>query len=201
MFMLNLMHEDELHRKDRNELEPVVRQFLFLLRQKSQRLYTHSLQVAHYATGIAARMGLPRAEIEMIQAAALLHDIGLLTMPAATLHKMPFLSSREQSQYKKHPDFGANMIEMIPACQQIIPYIRHHHEKWDGTGFPKRLRGVNIPIGARVIAVADYYEKITNPASENCAKTKKEAVNELLGASGLLFDPSIVRFFIETLGR
>ena len=149
--------------------------------------------------GQHCQMGLPAAEIETIQSAALLHDIGLLTLPTVALHKMPFLTRREQALYKKHPDLGSNMLETIPACQHIIPYIRHHHERWDGTGFPKHLRGVNIPLGARIIAVADYYEQITNPSAENWAKTKQEALNELFSASGLLFDPSIVRVFIDIL--
>ena len=199
MFTLNLMHTAAVYQKDRRELGRVMEPMLFLLRQKSHRLYSHSIQVAHYSASIAAQMGLPATEIETIQSAALLHDIGLLTLPTVALHKMPFLTRREQALYKKHPDLGSNMLEMIPACQHIIPYIRHHHERWDGTGFPKHLRGVNIPLGARIIAVADYYEQITNPSAENWAKTKQEALNELFSASGLLFDPSIVRVFIDIL--
>lgn len=199
MFMLNLLHSDAVYKKDKRRLERVIEPFLFLLQQKSQRLYSHSIQVAHIATDIATKMGLPQAEIETVQAAALLHDIGLLTLSSVTIHKMPFLTSREQSLYKKHPDLGANMLELIPACQNLIPYIRHHHERWDGTGFPKHLRGVNIPLGARIIAAADYYEKITNPSSEDWAKTKKEALNEMFSASGLLFDPSVVKALVEVM--
>ena len=81
-----------------------------------------------------------------------------------------------------------------------VPYIRYHHEHWDGSGFPKHLRGANIPLGARIIAVADYYDMIINPSAEFWAKTKKQAVRELFSASGLLFDPEVVKAFIETLG-
>ncbi len=200
MFTLNLMHAEGVYNEDKKEIEKILEVFLFLMQEKSQRLYAHSLQVANYATAIAAKMGLPRTEIEMIQAAALLHDIGLLTMPSVALRKMPFLTRREQSLYKKHPDLGSNMLEMMPACQNLLPYIRHHHERWDGTGFPKHLRGVNIPLGARIIAVANHYENITNPSAETWVKTKKEALNELFSASGLLFDPSIVKAFIDVLG-
>mgnify|MGYP000683033243 CR=1 FL=1 len=91
------------------------------------------------------------------------------------------------------------MLENIPCCQDIVPYIRYHHEHWDGSGFPKHLRGANIPLGARIIAVADYYDMIINPSTEFWAKTKKQAVRELFSSSGLLFDPEVVKAFIENL--
>lgn len=93
------------------------------------------------------------------------------------------------------------MLENIPCCHDIIPYIVHHHERWDGSGYPKHLRGANIPFGARIIAVADYYDAIINPSADFWAKTKQQAVRELFSASGLLFDPEIVKAFIDTLGK
>ena len=92
------------------------------------------------------------------------------------------------------------MIENYPCCQQILPYIRYHHERWDGTGYPKHLRGANIPLGARIIAVADYYDTIINPSTESWAKSKKDAKQELFSASGILFDPDVVKAFIDVLG-
>lgn len=200
MFTLNLLHAEGVYNEDKKEIDGIVKIFSFLLQQKSQALYAHSLQVANYATAIATQMGLPQAEIETIHAAALLHDIGMMMMPSVALRKMPFLTTREQQLYKKHPDLGSNMLESMPACQNLLPYIRHHHERWDGTGFPKHLRGVNIPLGARIIAVANHYDNITGTSNNNLVKTKKEALKELFSASGLLFDPSVVRAFVEVLG-
>ena len=81
-----------------------------------------------------------------------------------------------------------------------MPYIRYHHEKWDGSGYPKHLRGANIPLGARIIAVAYYYDTTVNHSTEFCAKTKAKAKEELFSASGSLFDPDVVKAFIDVLG-
>lgn len=200
MFMLSLMQPSGLYELEQDSLEAVTAQLLQLIQVKSFRLYTHSIQVANYAVSIATKLGLPYNEIDQIRHAALLHDIGLLTIPSSVLQKAPYLTQRELQQYKKHPEAGANMIENYPCCQNILPYIRDHHERWDGTGYPRRRKGVNIPLGARIIAVADYYDTNINPASESWAKTKKLTKQELFSASGLLFDPEIVKAFIEVLG-
>ena len=200
MFMLSLMQSAEVGSKERESLDAVTAQFLRLLQYKNQRLYLHSLQVANYSVSIAAKLGLPNNEIETIQHAALLHDIGLLSISNTLLAKLPYLNTRERAQYKRHSAAGSNMLENISFCQDIIPYIHYHHERWDGSGYPKHLRASNIPFGARIIAVADYYDIIINPSTEFWAKTKQQAVRELFSASGILFDPEIVKAFIETLG-
>lgn len=92
------------------------------------------------------------------------------------------------------------MMENIAACQPLIPYILHHHERWDGTGYPKRLKGVNIPLGARIIAVADYYDSFINPCTQNWRKTKKEALKELQDLSGTALDSDVVKAFKMALG-
>ncbi len=200
MFMLSLMQPSGLYELEQDSLEAISAQLLQMVQIKNYHLYTHSLQVANYSVSIAAKLGLPYNEIEQIRHAALLHDIGLLTIPNAVLQKAPYLNRQELSKYKQHASSGANMIENYPCCQQLLPYIRYHHERWDGTGYPKHLRGANIPLGARIIAVSDYYDSIINPSTEFWAKTKKDAKQELFSASGILFDPDIVKAFIEVLG-
>lgn len=199
MYMLSLMQSTP-DPQDRQELESVATELLNLLKIKNHRIYLHSVQVANYSASIAAKIGLPNVEIEQIYYAALLHDTGMLAIPNSLLSKMPYLSRREESQYKSHAVLGANMLENVQSCQNILPYIRYHHERWDGGGYPKHLRGVNIPLGARIIAIADYYDLIINPATEHWVKTKKEAKSDLFRASGLMFDPEIVKSFIEVLG-
>ncbi len=198
--MLSLMQPSGLYELEQDSLEAISAQLLQMVQIKNYHLYTHSLQVANYSVSIAAKLGLPYNEIEQIRHAALLHDIGLLTIPNAVLQKAPYLNRQELSKYKQHASSGANMIENYPCCQQLLPYIRYHHERWDGTGYPKHLRGANIPLGARIIAVSDYYDSIINPSTEFWAKTKKDAKQELFSASGILFDPDIVKAFIEVLG-
>lgn len=200
MYMVSLNQAAGITREEMTSLDGITAELLNFIQLKSQRLYMHSLQVANYSVSIAAKLMLPKSEIEQIKYAALLHDVGLLVVSNTLLVKIPYLNRSEMAQYKRHAAAGGNMLESIPCCQDIVPYIRYHHEHWDGSGFPKHLRGANIPLGARIIAVADYYDMIINPSTEFWAKTKKQAVRELFSSSGLLFDPEVVKAFIEILG-
>lgn len=201
MYMVSLKQAAGIGMEEMNSLDTITAELLKFIQLKNQRLYMHSLQVANYSVSIAVKLALPKSEIEQIKHAALLHDIGLLFVSNTLLAKIPYLNRRENAQYKRHAAAGGNMLENIPCCQDIVPYIRYHHERWDGSGFPRHLRGANIPFGARVIAVADYYDRIINPSTELWAKTKQQAVREMFSASGILFDPEIVKAFIETLGQ
>lgn len=200
MYMVSLNQAAGIAREEMTSLDGITAELLNFIQLKSQRLYMHSLQVANYSVSIAAKLMLPKSEIEQIKYAALLHDVGLLVVSNTLLVKIPYLNRSEMAQYKRHAAAGGNMLESSPCCQDIVPYIRYHHEHWDGSGFPKHLRGANIPLGARIIAVADYYDMIINPSTEFWAKTKKQAVRELFSSSGLLFDPEVVKAFIEILG-
>lgn len=200
MYMVSLNQAAGIAREEMTSLDGITAELLNFIQLKSQRLYMHSLQVANYSVSIAAKLMLPKSEIEQIKYTALLHDVGLLVVSNTLLVKIPYLNRSEMAQYKRHAAAGGNMLESIPCCQDIVPYIRYHHEHWDGSGFPKHLRGANIPLGARIIAVADYYDMIINPSTEFWAKTKKQAVRELFSSSGLLFDPEVVKAFIEILG-
>jgi putative nucleotidyltransferase with HDIG domain len=198
--MLTLMQSPELNEEIGAEIQAILDQLLHLLELKNPALYLHSCQVANYAVSIAAKMRLPRTEIEQIRLGAMLHDIGHLTVPNTVLAKMPYLAKREMSVYKSHCNSGGFMLENISCCQEIIPFIRFHHERFDGKGYPKRLKGVNIPLGARIIAVANDYDRYINPCTQNWAKTKPDAIRELNNQSGTRFDPEVVRAFIEALG-
>ena len=159
-----------------NNIREICNSLLTLLQKKDTGLYMHSQQVANYSACIAAKLGLPAAEIASIKSAALLHDIGHLSVPNTILKKSPYLSTREMATYK-----------------------RSHHEKWDGTGYPKRLKGVNIPLGARIIAVANYYDRIVNPCTHYWQKTPMEAIKEMNDKAGTDFDPNVVRAFLESI--
>lgn len=198
--MLTLMQDPAAYPGDAKAMKQLVQTLLHLLEMKNNKLHQHSVQVANYAVSIAAKMKLPKEEVERIRVAALLHDIGHMTVPNAVLAKDQFLSTRELSMYKNHCSAGASMLENIAFCQEIIPYIRYHHERWDGTGYPKRLKGVNIPLGARVIAVANHYDRFINPCTNNWAKHKQQASKELFSLSGMAFDPDVVKAFVESLG-
>lgn len=173
--------------------------YLKILALKNQQVYYHSKQVANYASSIAAKLGLPATEVSRIRTAALLHDIGLMCVPNLVLAKRPFLSSREAGMYKRHCISGASMLENIPGFIYICDIIRSHHEQWDGKGYPKRLKGANIPLGARIIAVANYYDSNINPCTQHYQKTHAEAITELQDKAGREFDPIVVKAFIESV--
>ncbi len=200
LYMLTLMQAPDAYAGDTESMDEIITQLLRLVQLKNAKLYLHSKQVANYSVSTAAKMRLPRVEIERIRCAAVLHDIGHLTVPNAVLAKMPYLTTREMSVFKNHCNAGSYMLENILSCQELIPYIRYHHERWDGMGYPKRLKGVNIPLGARIIAVANHYDRFINPCTEHWAKTKDEAVRELFSLSGMAFDPDVVKAFVESLG-
>lgn len=200
MFMLTLMQDPDVYVGEPKKLGDVVTTLMSLLEMKNHKLFMHSNQVANYAVSVAAKMRLPRDEIERIRVGALLHDIGHLTVPNTIIAKMPYATTRETSVFKNHCNAGSYMLENIPSCQELIPYIRYHHERWDGKGYPKRLKGVNIPLGARIIAVVNHYDRYINPCTKNWVKTKDEAAKELLSMSGMAFDPEVVKAFLESLG-
>ena len=200
MFMLSLMQESRAYEQDTSSLASITAQLLQMIHMKSQTLYTHSVQVANYSVAIAAKLGLPKGEIELIRQAAYLHDLGLICLPSTLLMKFPYLIRQELSKYKQHPVFGASMIENYSVCQPIIPYIKYHHERWDGTGFPKHLRGANIPLGARIIGIADYYVTSIDPSSDTTLQPRSQIKQDLFRHSGTMFDPDIVKAFIEILG-
>ncbi len=173
--------------------------FLEMLDKKNNALYLHSQQVANYSVSTAAKMGLPFNEVACIKTAALLHDIGHLAVPNLILDKYPYLSTREFSTYKNHALAGSSMLENIPEFSHIMKIILHHHENWDGTGYPKRLKGVNIPLGSRIIAVANYYDRTINPCWKNWQKSHTAAVKELHNLAGIHFDPEVVDAFLKAL--
>lgn len=173
--------------------------YLKMIEIKNRDIYMHSHQVANYSVSTAAKLGLPPSEVAQIKIAALMHDIGKLAVPNIILAKVPFLSTRESAIYKRHCLAGASMLENIPEFAYVTDIIFSHHEKWNGTGYPKRLKGQNIPIGARIIAVADYYDRNINPCTQHWQKTHADAITELQNKAGLDFDPTIVKAFIESI--
>ncbi|HML88579.1 MAG TPA: HD domain-containing phosphohydrolase [Methylomusa anaerophila] len=198
--MLTLMEDPDVYPDGGEASNSIIASLLHLIELKNFKLFLHSQQVANYSVSVAAKMRLSPEEIERIRLAALLHDLGHLTVPNAILAKMPYLSTREMSVFKNHCNAGSAMLENISCCQELIPYIRHHHERFDGKGYPKRLKGVNIPLGARIIAVTNYYDRFINPCTHFWVKTRDEAAQELFSLSGMAFDPDVVKAFVDALG-
>lgn len=159
----------------------------------------HVEQTIHYATGIAYSLGLPKDEIEIIREASILHDLGKIGIPERILLKTGKLTKQEREIIKEHPHIGADIIRPIHFLRDIIPVILHHHEWWNGKGYPHRLKKEAIPIGARIVAIADVYQALTSDRPYHKAYSKEEALKIIKSGSGTQFDPKIVNAFLEIL--
>ncbi len=155
----------------------------------------HVERVTAYAMTIAACMEWPPWRVEQLRFGSILHDIGKIHIRETTLFKETPLTGEEWEEIKKHPVNGAEMIKDIPYLSHAIPIVRHHHERWDGSGYPDRLAGEAIPIEARIVAVADAFDAMTSERPYSPSRDLEDAFDEILSCSGKLYDPNIVEAF------
>jgi len=161
----------------------------------------HSERVARYAASIAQEMGLSRQEVEKVRCAGLIHDIGKIGIPDAVLLKEGRLTDEEYQEVKRHPAMGADIIRPVPALRDVVPMVTSHHERYDGRGYHLGHRGNDIPLGARILAVADAFEAMTSNRPYRRAMSREKAVEELLAGSGTQFDPEVIKAFMRVLQR
>jgi diguanylate cyclase (GGDEF)-like protein/putative nucleotidyltransferase with HDIG domain len=178
-----------------------VTSLAFAIDAKDHYTQGHSQKVSAYAVMIAQALGQTPAEMEEIRLAGLLHDIGKVGIPEAILNKSGPLDAAEWETMKTHTDLGARILEPLKPMGRIREMVRHHHEFYDGTGYPLRLEGDQIPYGARVIAIADAYDTITSERTYKKARTPEDAFAELERCAANQFDPEIVRVFVDTMRR
>jgi diguanylate cyclase (GGDEF)-like protein len=153
---------------------------------------SHSQRVAQLAVRIAARIGLPRDELEFTRLAASLHDLGKLALPEDLLRKPAPLTEPERLVLQRHAEIGFRMLESL-GIDPVAESVLHHHERWDGTGYPDRLAGTDIPLGARIIFVADAFDAMTSDRLYRSRRSTDEALAEIIRCAGTQFDPSIVQ--------
>jgi len=156
----------------------------------------HSDRVSRFSLAIAREMGLDKNTLERVQIAALLHDVGKIGIDDAVLRKPDRLTDEEFAVIKRHPAMGANIMEPIKQLKDIIPGMRHHHEAFDGNGYPEGLAGGEIPLIARVIAVADTFDAMTSDRLYQKAMDDDFVIKTLMHLSGVRFDPKVVQAFI-----
>lgn len=161
----------------------------------------HSARVTQYAVAIAESMMLGSEEVEEIRLASLLHDLGKIGVPDHILNKAGRLNEEEYTAIKMHPALSMRIIEPLPHLENLIPIIYHHHERYDGQGYIEGKVGENIPLGARIIAVADAYEAMTSDRPYRSALAPDEARLELRRNSGSQFDPTVVDHFLTLLEK
>ena len=159
----------------------------------------HSKKVAQYAVGIAEQLGLHPNQVELIRKASLMHDVGKLGIPEAILLKPGSLSKDEFDTIKKHPSIGAKILETTRAMHRFIPIVRHHHERYDGNGYPDGLNGQNIPIEARIVALADAVDAMASDRPYRKRQSMEHIIDEIQTKSGTQFDPQVVQAFLKLL--
>ncbi|MFN2455969.1 MAG: HD domain-containing phosphohydrolase [Pyrinomonadaceae bacterium] len=180
-----------------------VRAISDALEAKDEHMYGHSRRVSGYATAIGRKMQLDEERLEQISLAALLHDIGKIGTPDHLLLKPGLLTPEERAIVELHSERGARMLAGIPEMSEVADAVRHHHERFDGTGYPDGLQGGQIPLVARIILVADAYDAMTSPRPFRNALNHEAAVAQLEDAAGTQFDLDVVRAFcrLDTLAQ
>ena len=161
----------------------------------------HVERTVYYANEIAKRLRLPAEDVKLIEQASMLHDLGKIGISEKILLKKGPLTRREFKKIKEHPKIGVDIIRPIQSFHGLVPLILYHHERWDGKGYPFGLKGNEIPIGARIIAIADVYEALISDRPYRKALPKKEALRIIKENSGKQFDPKIADVLMEVLKK
>jgi putative nucleotidyltransferase with HDIG domain len=159
----------------------------------------HSAQVAKWASTTARELKMSDEEVENVYWASILHDIGKIGISDRVLRKKSMLSDEDWVLIKMHPTIGSNIVNSIEAYPTLAPTISAHQEKFDGTGYPKGLSGKNIPLGARILGIADAYQAMVEERYYRPARSHQEAVTELQKVRGTQFDPEVLDVFLNVV--
>ena len=186
---------DEIH----DMLFSTAEAFSLAIDAKDPYTYGHSKRVSEISVAVAKMLGLPPETTNWVRLAALLHDIGKIGTPEDILHKHGKLDLTEAEKMKEHPVVGARMIEHIQKLRDVATWICHHHEKYDGTGYPAGLKGDEIPLPSKVIAIADYFDALTTDRPYRKAFPKEEAIRIMKESNGTHFDPAVFSQFEITV--
>jgi diguanylate cyclase (GGDEF)-like protein/putative nucleotidyltransferase with HDIG domain len=168
---------------------------------KDEVTHDHVHRVQIYATGLAKIFRLSEAETEALRAGALMHDIGKLAVPDYILNKPGKLTEAEYEKMKIHTIVGAEILSRVSFPYPVVPVVRHHHERWDGGGYPDGLKGEQIPVTARILMVVDCYDAVREDRQYRKAMTRDEAINLLRASAGTMYDPKVVSVFLEHLSE
>jgi diguanylate cyclase (GGDEF)-like protein/putative nucleotidyltransferase with HDIG domain len=176
-----------------------IQSLMWLLDLRDQSIFSHSAQVSDLAGAIARALGESEAQVFAVTTAALLHDLGKIALPDRLLYKAGPLTPTEHALIQQHPTIGAQILEVSPFLHHLMPAVAHHHENWDGTGYPDGLCGENIPLSARIIRVAEAYQAMTTDRPYQRHRANEEARAELARCAGKQFDPTVVQTALRVL--
>src|SRR6185369_10905529 len=168
---------------------------------KDEVTHEHVLRVQIYAAGVARLLGCSNIEVEALRAGALLHDIGKIAVPDYIINKPGKLTAAEFEKMKIHTIAGARILSRVEFPYPIVPVVRHHHERWDGAGYPDGLSGENIPLTARILTVVDCFDAVREDRQYRKGMTRQEAIDLVLRGSGTQYDPTVVGTFIAHLSE
>ena len=195
-----LLHEERARTQALTHLHRATMEALALaIAAKDHTAHNHIRRVQVYATGLARALGMSEPDVQAVDTAALLHDIGKLAVPEHILAKPGPLTSEEFQKVRTHPQFGADIIGHLPFPQPVAPIILNHHERWDGHGYPGGRRGEQVPLGARVLGIVEYYDALTSDRPYHKAMDAEAAAALIEQESGRAFDPHVVETFLRVL--
>ena len=193
--------EDHMYRRKLSESKSMhyrtIEIILKTLHEKSEREKKHSERVGQLCETLGAACGLDNEDVRELKTTGLMHDIGKIAIDLSILDKPGQLSVTEQVEIERHPELGYQILRSINEFAKLAEYVLAHHERWDGKGYPRALKGEEIPLEARIIAIADAYDAMTSERPYRKPLTKDAALEEIRKNAGIQFDPQIVKMFIE----
>ncbi|HNX82208.1 MAG TPA: diguanylate cyclase [Candidatus Omnitrophota bacterium] len=190
---------EKLNKRANRNLAEAIFAFARTIELKDHYTGTHVEQTVHIATELAKALNIPKYETELIRQASMLHDFGKIGVPEKILLKKGKLTPQEYAEIKKHPKIAADILRPIHIFHALIPIIVAHHERWDGKGYPDGLKGEEIPLGARIVAIADVYQALISRRPYHKAYSKAKATEIIREGRGTQFDPHIVDVFLKIL--
>jgi HD-GYP domain-containing protein (c-di-GMP phosphodiesterase class II) len=186
----------ELEEQQAGLHKSIICAFNQLLDLKDLNTGVHSTRLAEWALRVARELRFPDDRLGQLEVAALLHDIGKIGVPDAILKKQGPLTLEERAVINRHPEYSWSILRLFPGFECASLYALHHHESFDGTGYPGKLRGSEIPIGSRIVSVIDAYDAMTSNRCYRKGLPHEEAVRRLVQGSGSQFDPEVANAFL-----
>lgn len=196
--LLRVKELEEQHLDFRNSLICAFNQLLDL---KDISTGVHSTRLAEWAIRVARKLNIPEEHLHQVEIAALLHDIGKIGVPDAILKKQAPLTAEERAVINRHPEYSWSILRLFPGLEDASLYALHHHENFDGTGYPSGLKGEDIPLVSRIVSVIDAYDAMVSNRCYRKGLPHAEAIRRLLEGAGTQFDVEVVQTFLPIAGQ